>query len=773
MSNEILTTGATASLQSQSIPEADNNNNNDSNNNTESKALTVGTSTSTLSTLPLPLPLANTRTRSNSLVRSRFAECALIEIIHLHDCLRGALWKIQKDVQTLVQSSSYIGLPSSSLPSSSSSSSSSSLLPSSSDATSASNTSTSGTFEIPVAADLSNSVASRFHLIWSVFQAHSGAEDEFIWPALKMKIESKKINKETSTSSSSSTTTTVPVAKCGCESSLEQEEYEEDHALEETMFKQILTTLRRLNGSFRYYHANVNKQQQNSNTTSSNSNNSSNELSYLTIIKNVVLQLKEQTDNLTQHLEQHLKKEETQCLPMVRKHLTDEEISHLVGNIMGKRSAEVMSKILNLAVCSLPAEERDDMVQHMKKAMVGTFFEKWLTMGGWVDDAATHYGDDAEDVDEMMDVDADADAEESKTTTDKKKRKKRNGISSTVAISPSSSIASLPKDSKRKHSTMIDTHPDDHDLSHTHTKKPNRVYSRHVTDSRLRYPSRYYIKTKKNKVVLIWNSLDPQSNDGSSKSNNTIPQFTQSELTPTYHFSETKGCLVLGCEHYTRDCKLRHPITGELYTCRLCCEEIRETHLHGYNDHHDNSTLPQLDRYAVKEVLCMKCGSLQPASQSCVNSECDSYNTNTIHSSSSSSSSNSNSSSSRSQKPFAKYYCSICHLYDDSDKHPIYHCPYCNVCRKGHGLGIDFRHCMRCNACISIDEYAQHVCIPQRLQANCPICHDSMFQSTEPLRGMKCGHVMHLSCFNQYVSRGILGKLKCPLCKSSFDKLRG
>jgi uncharacterized protein with GYD domain len=68
---------------------------------------------------------------------------------------------------------------------------------------------------------------------------------------------------------------------------------------------------------------------------------------------------------------------------MVKKHLTNEEISTLVGQIMGKRSAEMMGKILNLAVCSLPGDEREDMVKCLKKAMGGTFFEKWLTMGGW------------------------------------------------------------------------------------------------------------------------------------------------------------------------------------------------------------------------------------------------------------------------------------------------------------------------------------------------------------------------------------------------------
>ena len=152
-----------------------------------------------------------------------------------------------------------------------------------------------------------------------------------------------------------------------------------------------------------------------------------------------------------------------------------------------------------------------------------------------------------------------------------------------------------------------------------------------------------------------------------------------------------------------------------------------------YNFHDsDNSSLPALDRQAVTEVFCMRCGSLQPAGIKCINPECDSKG-----------------------QPYAKYSCLICNLHDDDATKSIYHCPYCNVWLKGKGLGIDYRHCMRCNACIALSEYDLHTCIPQRLQGICPpICHETLFESTEPLRGMHCGHEnMHLSCFHSYASK--------------------
>jgi hypothetical protein len=75
----------------------------------------------------------------------------------------------------------------------------------------------------------------------------------------------------------------------------------------------------------------------------------------------------------------------------------------------------------------------------------------------------------------------------------------------------------------------------------------------------------------------------------------------------------------------------------------------------------------------------------------------------------------------------------------------------------------------RCNACVSLSD-DEHQCIPQKLQGSCPICHETLFQSTEPLRGLKCGHVMHLSCFTEY-RRG--HSYTCPLCMRSMEDMKG
>jgi len=354
-----------------------------------------------------------------------------------------------------------------------------------------------------------------------------------------------------------------------------------------------------------------------------------------------------------------------------------------------------MTKILNLALFSLPSDERADMVSNMKKAMVGTFFETWLTMGGWSHSIGSSTSEDDEN--------ASPDSATISTTLD-----------ADQADQPSKKIK----------------------LTHNEQNIPKSTQSLH--------PSRWYRSDENKSISLAWSKkLGHQQVVCTS-----VPRFSMSEMTPTYHLNEHEGKMVFGCEHYARGCKLRHPKTGELYTCRLCCEEKRQSR------RYDDNTLPVLDRQSVTEVLCMHCGALQPAGSKCANKECDSRGA-----------------------PFAKYFCSICNLYDDDKQKSIYHCPYCNVCRAGKGLGIDFRHCMRCNACIEIDSYDSHKCIPQTLQGNCPICHEEMFDSTEPLRSMECGHVMHLSCFNRYVaskssSRRII-MIPCPLCNKKFEHVRG
>ena len=109
---------------------------------------------------------------------------------------------------------------------------------------------------------------------------------------------------------------------------------------------------------------------------------------------------------------------------------------------------------------------------------------------------------------------------------------------------------------------------------------------------------------------------------------------------------------ILGCKHYTRKVRLVAACCGAAHVCRFC---------------HDNVEDHTIDRYATNEMICMKCGARQPSAKQC--REC--------------------------AVVVAKYFCSVCNLWDDSGN-TVYHCPFCNVCRRGEGVGKDFFHCMQC-----------------------------------------------------------------------------
>lgn len=237
-----------------------------------------------------------------------FGDCALIEIIHLHDCLRGALKALESDVNELV------GVV------------------------------VKGNVNKQVVADLERRVASRFKVIWSVFRAHSAAEDEFIWPALQSKTQglirgspeyqagepsdSGSGHPTTGTASNTGTGTgaagKTPPSKDKMEDGVvEQEEYEEDHADEERMFSEMDGLLSKLREVL------LQSRMPGAGSTDPSP----------VEVNAMARDISDRTKLLSQHLMIHLEKEETQCLPLVVKFMSKSEIHELVGNIMGKRSA--------------------------------------------------------------------------------------------------------------------------------------------------------------------------------------------------------------------------------------------------------------------------------------------------------------------------------------------------------------------------------------------------------------------------------------------------
>lgn len=190
---------------------------------------------------------------------------------------------------------------------------------------------------------------------------------------------------------------------------------------------------------------------------------------------------------------------------------------------------------------------------------------------------------------------------------------------------------------------------------------------------------------------------------------------------PSYRDPEKK---VFGCEHYKRNCKLRAACCGKLFTCRFCHDKV--------SDH-------SMDRKATSEMLCMNCLTIQPVGSACTTPSCKGL-------------------------LMAKYYCPSCKFFDDERE--VYHCPFCNLCRLGQGLGVDFFHCMTCNCCLGM-KLVDHKCTEKGLETNCPICCDFLFTSSETVRALPCGHFMHSSCFQAYASTHYI----CPICSKSMGDM--
>jgi len=182
----------------------------------------------------------------------------------------------------------------------------------------------------------------------------------------------------------------------------------------------------------------------------------------------------------------------------------------------------------------------------------------------------------------------------------------------------------------------------------------------------------------------------------------------------------------LGCQHYERNVKLQCNTCRKWYPCRFCHDEEMG---------HDH----KLPRFETRYMLCMLCKTPQKASEACV--AC--------------------------QEPSAYYYCGICKLWENRQDKPIYHCYDCGICRKGHGIGKDFFHCLTCCACIPTNIETTHKCIERSTDCDCPICGEYLFTSPRPVVFMVCGHSIHKKCYDQHMSVSY----KCPICNKSLANM--
>jgi RING finger/CHY zinc finger protein 1 len=138
-----------------------------------------------------------------------------------------------------------------------------------------------------------------------------------------------------------------------------------------------------------------------------------------------------------------------------------------------------------------------------------------------------------------------------------------------------------------------------------------------------------------------------------------------------------------------------------------------------------------MDRHKVRTVVCSECGHEQLPSSACC--ECGSL--------------------------FGAYFCEVCNLYDDDLSKQQFHCHECGICRVGGRE--NFFHCSTCGACYSVELRNNHVCVPNSMQRDCPICYEYLFDSLQAPQVLRCGHTIHRKCLEAYSTHG---GYTCPLC---------
>ena len=206
------------------------------------------------------------------------------------------------------------------------------------------------------------------------------------------------------------------------------------------------------------------------------------------------------------------------------------------------------------------------------------------------------------------------------------------------------------------------------------------------------------------------------TNNNAANNDNISPSSLSSN---EYEEGDETDEEVVGCEHYVRRCLLVAPCCDKAYVCRHC---------------HNDAEAHEMDRHAVKEVVCAACTVQQPVSQTCCNPNCGIQ--------------------------FAAYFCAVCNFFDDRVERNYYHCDKCGICRvRGDAV---FIHCDTCRTCVNA---VNHRCKAEQFHTDCPVCLENLFHSVKPAHVPACGHPIHAHCMMNCMQQNRIG---CPLCRKTM-----
>ncbi|CAE5957900.1 unnamed protein product [Arabidopsis arenosa] len=546
----------------------------------------------------------------------------------------------------------------------------------------------------------------RFHLIKFLYQIHSDAEDEIAFPALEAKGKLQNISQS----------------------------YSIDHELEVEHLDKVSFLL--------------------------------NEMAELNMLvldnKNVkyeklCMSLQDICKSIHKLLSEHLHREETELWCLFRDCFTIAEQEKIIASMLGRISGEILQDMIPWLMESLIPDEQHAVMSLWRQATRKTMFGEWLTE--WynshvVEEETEEAKNDLSENSDPLDIvwsylfEGAADEDKGSICSKPLEETELKGLMNKPfgKAVPSNKVEFGNKEEKISESKKVCTGADERKYKEQ-TDNNAQAFQMSQNTSQSGQDSRYecLLSMSQEDVEATIRrisrdpALDPQKKSyiiqnllmsrwiATQRIYNLEPSILSSnrEAVPGQNPSyRDPHKLIFGCKHYKRSCKLLAPCCNKLFTCIRC---------------HDEEVDHLLDRKQITKMMCMKCMIIQPVGASCSNTSCNSS--------------------------MGKYYCKICKLFDDDRE--IYHCPYCNLCRLGKGLSIDYFHCMKCNACMS-RTLVEHVCREKCLEDNCPICHEYIFTSNSPVKALPCGHVMHSTCFQEYTC----SHYTCPICSKSLGDMQ-
>lgn len=186
----------------------------------------------------------------------------------------------------------------------------------------------------------------RFRLLWSLYEAHSNAEDDIVFPALESREALHNV----------------------CHS------YTLDHQQEEKLFADISAVLEELSQLQACFGSTNSK----SDATQRDNGSSGLDFNWERKCNKLATKLQAMCKSLRISLEQHVSREELELWPLFDKYFSVEEQNRIVGRIIGATGAEMLQSMLPWVTSALTLEEQSCMMDTWKRATKNTMFSEWL-----------------------------------------------------------------------------------------------------------------------------------------------------------------------------------------------------------------------------------------------------------------------------------------------------------------------------------------------------------------------------------------------------------